>query len=364
MKKTFLLILVVALSFSAIAQITITYTDWSNVFKPGTVTSNYQNQTTSSVNIGSTGSTSWNFQGLPSVVGFQSSYLAPNGTPYSNMFPNTNLAFTQTQAAGSSVMTVYGYYLASSSGYQFLGLIGTSTIQPGITSEMRIKKSTPEQLVSLPLTYNTAWNASFMDTMYSFMNGTLMSTTYNNRSISYLVDAYGSLTMPNGQVYQALRIREDEKSTTRTSLNPTIIYKREISYSFVTKEGISIDIDAFDTLQANTGTINVTKISWDLIGTSDVEDDGILPSRFLLEQNYPNPFNPSTVISFKVPKNSFVSIKIYNVIGDEIATLVNEQKSPGKYSVNFDGSKFSSGVYFCKMRTDNFIQTNKMILVK
>ena len=90
----------------------------------------------------------------------------------------------------------------------------------------------------------------------------------------------------------------------------------------------------------------------------------VAPSEFSLSQNYPNPFNPTTVISYQLPVNSFVILKVYNVLGNEVATLVSERESAGKYEVNFDASKLGSGVYYYTLRADNFVQTRKMILLK
>ncbi len=88
------------------------------------------------------------------------------------------------------------------------------------------------------------------------------------------------------------------------------------------------------------------------------------PEDFKLEQNYPNPFNPTTTLTYSVAKTSNTKIVVYDILGNEIKTLVNEVKSPGKYSVNFAGANLSSGTYFYKIITDNFIQTKKMILLK
>ena len=101
--------------------------------------------------------------------------------------------------------------------------------------------------------------------------------------------------------------------------------------------------------------------------TTDAKEDRInLPSSFLLEQNYPNPFNPNTTIAFEIPKAGNVVIKLYNIIGKEVMTLVNEFKQPGKYKAVFDAdkSRLSSGVYFYKMSSGEFSQTKKMVLLK
>jgi hypothetical protein len=85
---------------------------------------------------------------------------------------------------------------------------------------------------------------------------------------------------------------------------------------------------------------------------------------FILNQNYPNPFNPATIINYSIPKTSLVTIKVYDILGKEVATLVNEQKIAGNYSVQFDAGNLSSGIYFYRMQSGSFSQTKKLTLMK
>jgi photosystem II stability/assembly factor-like uncharacterized protein len=88
------------------------------------------------------------------------------------------------------------------------------------------------------------------------------------------------------------------------------------------------------------------------------------PDGFSLKQNYPNPFNPSTKIKFHLPEISFVRIKVYDLIGKEVATLVNEEKSIGSYGVEFNATALPSGIYFYQLQAGNYVETKKMILMK
>lgn len=88
------------------------------------------------------------------------------------------------------------------------------------------------------------------------------------------------------------------------------------------------------------------------------------PSSFALEQNFPNPFNPKTTIRFQIPDNAYVTLKIYDMLGNDIATLVNDKLEANVYEVQWDASRNSSGVYFYKLTAGNFVETKKMILVK
>ncbi len=98
--------------------------------------------------------------------------------------------------------------------------------------------------------------------------------------------------------------------------------------------------------------------------TVDVENTPNVPSNFSLSQNYPNPFNPSTKISYSIAGLSKVSLKVYDILGREVVTLVNEEKPAGKYEVNFNASHLASGVYFYQLKAGDFVQSKKMILVK
>ncbi|MBK7228525.1 MAG: T9SS type A sorting domain-containing protein [Ignavibacteriales bacterium] len=95
-----------------------------------------------------------------------------------------------------------------------------------------------------------------------------------------------------------------------------------------------------------------------------IENENIELNNFELSQNYPNPFNPSTKISWQSPVNGHQTLKVYDILGNEIITLVDEYKSAGKYEVNFNASSLSSGVYLYKLQAGSFVATKKMIIIK
>ena len=108
---------------------------------------------------------------------------------------------------------------------------------------------------------------------------------------------------------------------------------------------------------------DISIVTYDELTPIDGEET-TAPFNFSLAQNYPNPFNPSTVISWQLAVGSDVSLKVYDVLGNEVATLVNEEKSAGEYHVVFDGSKLASGIYFYKLQTSDFSAIKKMILLR
>jgi hypothetical protein len=100
------------------------------------------------------------------------------------------------------------------------------------------------------------------------------------------------------------------------------------------------------------------------VSLSAVDDETLSLITYNLEQNYPNPFNPTTTIKYQIPHRSNVSLKIYDIIGNEVAELVNAEQEVGYYNIDFNAAKFSSGVYFYRLQAGSFVQTRKMILMK
>ena len=92
-----------------------------------------------------------------------------------------------------------------------------------------------------------------------------------------------------------------------------------------------------------------------------LDEEEFCQMNLYLEQNYPNPFNPSTKISWQSPVSGWQTLKVYDVLGNEVATLVNEYRDAGSYEIEFNASKLSSGVYYYQLRAGSFVETKKMI---
>lgn len=109
------------------------------------------------------------------------------------------------------------------------------------------------------------------------------------------------------------------------------------------------------------------KVEHPEFSTASVSFSGVgdnLPNTFALNQNYPNPFNPTTILSFDLPVASRVELSVYNVLGQQVTTLVNSEMEAGRHQVEFDGSLFASGIYFYRITADNFTETKKMVMLK
>jgi hypothetical protein len=129
-----------------------------------------------------------------------------------------------------------------------------------------------------------------------------------------------------------------------------------------TRQLTSILISPYsDTMFVSTTTHGVLKV-WNYL--TDVDEEKTLPTEFVLHQNYPNPFNPTTTIKFQIPHSSFVILKVFDLLGREVATLVNEEMGAGSYEKNFDDSGLASGVYLYRLQAGSFTQTKKLLLLR
>jgi hypothetical protein len=145
-------------------------------------------------------------------------------------------------------------------------------------------------------------------------------------------------------------------STANTGIYSWVVYASDSSDQCLIKISNLSDSTIYD-VSNNVFTIGLV---------SSIEDDisNNYPKEYTLDQNFPNPFNPSTIIKYQIPVRSFVTLIVFDVLGNEVATLVNEERAPGSYEVSFSAVEFVSGVYIYSLRAGNFIQTRKMILIK
>jgi hypothetical protein len=162
----------------------------------------------------------------------------------------------------------------------------------------------------------------------------------------------------NNQGFEIQRSVDDQNNFVTVGFVPGKGSSTEISYySFSDQPGLNgvhyiyyrlkqVDFDGTFSYS------NVVNISYDV------------PAEFVLNQNYPNPFNPTTKITYFVPKESFISIKVYDFLGREVKTLANENQTTGSYDVVFDASNLPSGTYFCTMIAGSFSDIKKMIILK
>lgn len=164
-------------------------------------------------------------------------------------------------------------------------------------------------------------------------NGTTWSSAvfYNKTNTTWTKDIIDITSLANGSSQMKIRF----------SL---------VSNGSVVNDGIYID--------------NIRIVNYNAVPTNITVTSNEIPNQYSLNQNYPNPFNPNTKISFAIPEKNFVSLKIYDMLGKEIASLVNEELAAGNYNYDFYASGLSSGIYYYTIKSGNFSQTKKMTLIK
>jgi len=144
------------------------------------------------------------------------------------------------------------------------------------------------------------------------------------------------------------------------SINYGIIWKL-LSYTLTDHSAYSL---ALNNSYIFAGTENGVWRLWYPGATTNVDKSNKTPTGFSLEQNYPNPFNPTTAISYQLPAYSHVSLEVYDLLGRKLATLIDENKAPGSYKIEYNACKLTSGIYFYQMKAGSFVDTKKFILLK
>ena len=167
----------------------------------------------------------------------------------------------------------------------------------------------------------------------------------------------GKHALPNAiiDIYSANRFELPASAYFRIGTTNT-----DANGNFSLSTGLNIEAIAVTATDFEGNTSSFTR--YDIV--TDVENEKQIPTEFALDQNYPNPFNPTTKISWQLPISGHQTLKVYDVLGNEVATLVDEYKSTGNYEVDFNAGNFSSGIYFYKLTAGEFISTKKMTLIK
>ena len=217
----------------------------------------------------------------------------------------------------------------------------------------------------------------------AFLNNTIGIGWNSNQFLPQF--AYGLAGDLFGDQFSSLKIRGNDGANNEAL--PDVLDKTDSSFNFslsylsngtkpaggwIEKSGGAKIVFlgfGFESINNNESSISRTDVLNTILqwfdGTLDAENENpFIVSDYKLSQNYPNPFNPVTVISYRVPVKSFVSLKVYDIIGREIQSLVNEEKDAGRYEIYFDASSLSSGVYFYKIKSESYSEIKKMVLIK
>jgi len=242
------------------------------------------------------------------------------------------------------------------------------------TNSGRIYKSTDNGLNWFYSDNGLTTGSTIMDIVVSPSGRTMFAGTYGNGMFKSEDGGENWIDVSQGGLEQkavfAIRVRNERE------IFASIFEEDEIYYSvsggmnwLLVNQGMSsietrnFVVDAKGYVYAGTKE-SVWRTKTNTIITDTEMEEYLIPENFYLSQNYPNPFNPSTRIQYTVSSRLFVSLKVYDVLGSEIAILVNEEKPAGSYEVEFDGSNLSSGIYIYRLTSGNFTASKKLILLK
>ena len=349
----YILTIFLLFSFTTFAQITITSADISNMFSLGNNVTINSDTLVNTADIGVIGGgNNWDFTGLASHLTVDVTSIDPASGFMNSEFPGADFCTHNVSTNGGDVTETWSYTVLGGGTFDNMGSAITISSVPGFTT--MIKNDPPRRQSVVPYTFSMFWNQIYTQT--TFLNGTPFITS--NVQLDAEVDAYGTLTLPGGASFDALRIRETMIITT-SGVSTT-----STSFNFITSSGAQVTVSATDPIPPLSGTISVEGASWNSNLASSVEQISGLPEDYSLSQNYPNPFNPSTNIEYSIPSESFVELKVYDVLGNEIVTLVNQEQSAGIYRADFNASNLPSGMYFARITTNEFTQVVKMTLLK
>ncbi len=296
-------------------------------------------------------------------------YLPASGLPGFSSFPTATFGARKIQdfGAGASI-TIIDFYVLEDDGLYVLGNY-MRQVFPGVLDTAVTMPFNPKRLeVPLPLTYGTT--RSFADTIVNDAS----TGEYEVTTRTHTCNGFGTITFPTNYAgasvmgassEQGLRVQVDDVIRVYDSGNIQIAYGHNRSIVFIGASSTFTSFECADTSYVN-GSAEVTTRGLNfIVGTTGVRPlpSGV-PDRFALEQNYPNPFNPSTTLRFDVPEQAFVTLKVYDLLGREVATLVSAEMGAGSYTVNFDAANLAGGLYIGRLSAGPSSATIKMNLIK
>ena len=329
------------------AQITVTEAQFQTIFTPGQSHYYYHaDSTVTSVNIGKKGGPNiYDFTG----VGFQPMSVSHNYQVSSipvlaARYPANAITFGN---APDSIENNPVFLFGNDT------LFGVGKVS--LIPQYRFIHNQPYKITAVvPVTYggnSYHYTSTHFDTTYSLTGGIDSAITYTATD-TVTVDGYGTLKIPGHQL-QCLRLKMNHG-----------FFGDKKEFVYLTTGGVVVGVKVSST-QPDSGAVQPMDVMVLLASTVvGVNETPFVPRGFSLSQNYPNPFNPTTVISYQLSALSYVTLKVYDVLGREVATLVNEQKDAGEYKVIFDASTYPSGVYFYRITTGNYSSVKKMLMIK
>ncbi len=251
----------------------------------------------------------------------------------------------------------YEYAIIDDEEFRVIGTMVMSTDESGDT-DLQVLSVPGEKYYTFPATYQSSWTTQFEERVITGVFDTMLDYT-----VDVEIDGWGEIVTPDGtfEVLRVSRLRQ-------LNLGAFVIESLEVD--FVNEFGIPIaslsaEIDPVTgELDAEDAEAALNVFTLPPMTTSSEPAIADLPVDVTLHQNYPNPFNPSTQISFEIPEASHVRLDVFDMSGRRVASLVDEGRSAGRHTVNFDASGLSSGIYMSRLQAGAHTVTGRMTLVK
>ncbi len=368
-RRCILLFSVLGFSSGLFAQITITQSD---------IDADYLNQkwvsvsdtTTDTFNLGTASSSSQTFDlsGIvfaPATVRYDTAdYLPPAGQLRASDYPSATACLTfvidSTILGYNLTQTFVEYFTSQVDGAYNLGYVLRMQISPAppppMSADTTMEFFHKPGLLAFPLPLTLGTTRSVTDTLTDASGPKIVQASFS-------ADGFGTVKFPGGQSMSAIRVIHDEIVT--MIVNGISMREPKTRYiEFYAQDLSQIAIEVDTNYSSGIAPASSYRYSRKAVALGVSDRKGVLPQTFSLEQNYPNPFNPSTAISFQLPERSFVVIKIFDMLGREVATIMDQNMEAGVHEVEWNASQQPSGVYYYRIEAGKNSAVKKLLLLK
>lgn len=354
------LVLMFGLSNFVFGQITVTSSDAPGV--PGTYFE-MSGADTVTVDLGQGGGNQyWDFSNYDFNYISYWRVLDPNKAPFMSSFPNANVVYEVTYDVDDTI--TFNYVRLTESDLTELGQakVVVSDTDTSVVSVAAPKRVTPR--LNLPATFgDPPWSSVItIDTTYLGFAVTIIDSSYNQ------IDAWGTMKTQFGE-FSCLRVRQNHLQFAQSAFI-NLPLEININYYWITNTyGILATVTGMsDVTNPNPDPDFTTAESIDIMTNylTSVKNfaKGEVPDEFRLFQNYPNPFNPKTTIGYQLNEVSEVTLRVFNINGQEVALLVRDRQQPGRYEFEWNASHLPSGIYYYQIKTNQNVLTQKCLLLK
>ncbi len=311
---------------------------------------------------GSGGPILWDFSSRTYGTGYTEIVVSSDSTPSIDLFPEANLVLQ----SGPDFERIWALSRSDPDSFWRLGVVSLS-FDLGLTYAA-FQDSTPDY--TFPFTVGSEWISHSSIKSINYPDSQNYTISFD--TAQYSVNAWGTLKYGDREM-PVLRVVTTQRLTYLSYIDDVLVQTGSSDFTTINfvGAGFTIPISVKRTGPGDVGSFYSTALESFLIGVTDVRevDSDKLPNSFSMEQNYPNPFNPTTEIRFSVPVRSDIQLKVYNLSGQTVRTLVDASLGAGEYVTSWDGTdKFgyqvASGVYFYRIEAGTFSQARKMVLLK